>query len=210
MSNRYPDHSHYPHPSSAYTTWPTDPSLEHALASASRVLEQPPPPSLRDVLGAYKANGDGDREVLLAVLKAKTSEDNRQAAMATLYDSMLQLQRVPLRPAYPTPAYSHSPESRHYHSVSSVSRSPPHTRVPAPHTRSVSPGHRRKRARGSQSPAHYSTEHREGSDVPAELPPSPYSSSADSPRSRGSMTIGSLLSTEPSGDGGEERAQSEM
>lgn len=38
-------------------------------------LSQQPPPSLRDILGAYKANGDGDREMLLAMLNAKTAED---------------------------------------------------------------------------------------------------------------------------------------
>ena len=37
--------------------------------------DQPPPPSLRDILAAYKANGDGDREMLLTMLNAKAAED---------------------------------------------------------------------------------------------------------------------------------------
>ncbi|KAF7306629.1 hypothetical protein MIND_00454300 [Mycena indigotica] len=192
-------------------TWPAEPPLGHfSLKKPLLTSSKPPAPTLRDVLGAYKANGDGDREVLLAVLKAKTSEDNRQAALATLYDSMLQLHRVPVHNPYPTPAYTHSPPEpshpyRHYRNVSSLSRSPPpvHTRPPISQARSISPRaeHRRKRARNSHSP---------GSEAPAELPPSPYSSSADSPRSRGSMAIGSLLTVEPTTDSsGEERPQPE-
>lgn len=38
-------------------------------------VSQPPPPSLREILEAYKARGDGDREMLLAMLNAKSSED---------------------------------------------------------------------------------------------------------------------------------------
>lgn len=68
--------------------------MKTALASSWRVLEQvsralqpphgpvshasrlqPPPPSLREILEAYKARGDGDREMLLAMLNAKSSED---------------------------------------------------------------------------------------------------------------------------------------
>ncbi|KAF7310628.1 hypothetical protein HMN09_00605600 [Mycena chlorophos] len=178
----------YPEHSSHYPTWGPDESagMGHVLHAASRVLDQPPPPSLRDVLGAYKASGDGDREVLLAVLKAKTSEDNRQAAIATLYESMLHLQRMPQQHSYPPPSYPPPPPpSRHMY------RSPPRS---LPHARSISPRDepRRKRSRGSESP----------SENAAELPPSPYSSSADSPRSRGSMTIGSLLATEPRGESG--------
>ncbi len=35
----------------------------------------PPSPTLREILDAYKAKGDGDRDMLLAMLNAKSSED---------------------------------------------------------------------------------------------------------------------------------------
>ncbi|KAJ7042586.1 hypothetical protein C8F04DRAFT_1390555 [Mycena alexandri] len=60
------------------------------VASASSVLDQPPPPSLRDILGAYKSNGDGDRDMLLAMLNAKTAEDQRLASLAALHRTMLE------------------------------------------------------------------------------------------------------------------------
>ena len=39
------------------------------------ILPQPPPPSLREILGAYKSKGDGDRDMLIAMLNAKSAED---------------------------------------------------------------------------------------------------------------------------------------
>jgi hypothetical protein len=36
---------------------------------------QPTPPSLREILTAYRTKGDGDRDMLLAMLNAKTAED---------------------------------------------------------------------------------------------------------------------------------------
>jgi hypothetical protein len=36
---------------------------------------QAPPPSLRDILAAYKSRGDGDRDMLIAMLNAKSAED---------------------------------------------------------------------------------------------------------------------------------------
>ena len=38
-------------------------------------FRQPPPPSLREILGAYRTRGDGDREMLMAMLNAKSAED---------------------------------------------------------------------------------------------------------------------------------------
>ena len=40
---------------------------------------QRPPPTMNDILGAYRAKGDGDREMLLALLNAKTAEENVRA-----------------------------------------------------------------------------------------------------------------------------------
>jgi hypothetical protein len=36
---------------------------------------QSPPPTLRELLSAYRTKGDGDRDLLLAILNAKTAED---------------------------------------------------------------------------------------------------------------------------------------
>ncbi|KAJ7785959.1 hypothetical protein B0H16DRAFT_11783 [Mycena metata] len=212
---------HYAEPDAPryHPRYETSPPLGHIVASASSVLDQAPPPSLRDILGAYKANGDGDRDMLLAMLNAKAAEDQRLASLAALHRTMLEVyQSPPLSPVngshhhYPTPKFTHSPPLREarpprvYHQVSSLSRSPPHTRVPLPYMRpqSPQPEHRRKRVRSSRSPPPRRGE--SVHDPHSELPPSPYSSSGSesashSPRSRGSMTIGSLLSAGPNRDG---------
>ncbi|KAJ7462726.1 hypothetical protein B0H11DRAFT_92829 [Mycena galericulata] len=202
-----------------------DPSLGQVVSSASSVLDQTPPPSLRDILGAYKANGEGDREMLLAMLNAKTAEDQRIASIAALHRTMLEVyQAAPLHldgGHSAAPKFTQSPPLREarptrtvYHNVSSVSRSPPQTRVSLPSMRALSPRteHRRKRARSSRSPPPphaTSRRHESFHDPHSELPPSPYSSSGSdsagySPRSRGSMTIGSLLSSGSTREGGDE------
>ena len=40
-----------------------------------QALETQPPPTVREILAAYRAKGDGDREMLLAMLQAKSAED---------------------------------------------------------------------------------------------------------------------------------------
>lgn len=62
-----------------------------ALQAALHAFDQPPAPSLREVLGAYRLKGDGDREMLLAILGAKAAEDQRIAAMAQLHHTILQV-----------------------------------------------------------------------------------------------------------------------
>ncbi|KAF7339955.1 hypothetical protein MVEN_01913200 [Mycena venus] len=135
--------SHYNEPSSSryHPKYGADPPLGHVVSSASSVLDQPPPPSLRDILGAYKANGDGDRDMLLAMLNAKAAEDQRLASMAALHRTMLEVyQAQPLQMNgshhhYPS-KYTHSPPLREARPARSVyhvsSRSPPHTRGSLP------------------------------------------------------------------------------
>ncbi|KAJ7666461.1 hypothetical protein B0H17DRAFT_1089882 [Mycena rosella] len=210
--------------SSRYQNYGPDPSLGHIVSSASSVLDQPPPPSLRDILGAYKTNGDGDRDMLLAMLNAKTAEDQRLASLAALHRTMLEVYHSPppqlngSNHHYPTPKFTQSPPRREarpttrhvYHNVSSGSHSPPPVRAALPSMRAASPktDHRRKRARSSHSPPPPPPSRRREPlpDPHSELPPSPYSSSGSdsagySPRSRGSMTIGSLLSSGPHREG---------
>ncbi|KAJ7899983.1 hypothetical protein B0H14DRAFT_2671732 [Mycena olivaceomarginata] len=212
--------SHYNDPSSSryLPKYTAESSLAHVVSAASSALDQPPPPTLRDILGAYKANGDGDRDMLLAMLNAKAAEDQRLASMAALHRTMLEVyQSQPLQMNgnhhYP-PKYTPSPPLREarptrnvYHNVPSVSRSPPHIRASLPSMRAPSPRleHRRKRVRSSRSPPPPHSSRRRDS-IHSELPPSPYSSSGSdsagySPRSRGSMTIGSLLSSGPHREG---------
>ncbi|KAF8887963.1 hypothetical protein CPB84DRAFT_1749612 [Gymnopilus junonius] len=231
---------HHPHHNSALSMQRRPPDdLGRLFSSAHSILEQPPPPTLREILSAYRAKGDGDRDMLLAMLNAKTAEDQRLASLTSLHRTMLEIyQQTPptSEPShsssrhsisgayhYPTPTFTTSPRaydqpqsrrSHHRHRVASGgSRSPPPSRVHLHHQSmrdiplSHHSDHPRKRHRSSHSPhpshagiyepAHHLAEH---------LPPSPYSSSdrSDSaeysPRSRASMTIGSLLSSGPSRD----------
>jgi len=57
-------------------------------------MEQPIPPSVREILTAYAAKcNEVDREVLLAILQAKAAEDQRITALATLNQQYVALQR---------------------------------------------------------------------------------------------------------------------
>jgi len=69
-------------------------SSKSLLASTWQVLDQPPPPSLREILGAYRTRGDGDREMLMAMLNAKSAEDQRIASVASLHRSMLEYYQI--------------------------------------------------------------------------------------------------------------------
>ncbi|CAG7845991.1 SubName: Full=Uncharacterized protein {ECO:0000313/EMBL:CCA69282.1} [Serendipita indica DSM 11827] len=64
-------------------------ALQQALG-AFQSLHANASPALGDVLSAYRLKGDGDREMLLAVLNAKAAEDQRAAAVAQLHQSILQ------------------------------------------------------------------------------------------------------------------------
>ncbi|KAK7058308.1 hypothetical protein VNI00_001939 [Paramarasmius palmivorus] len=182
-------------------------SSSHAmLYNANQLIQTPPPPTLREILTAYRTKGDGDREMLLAMLNAKAAEDQRLAQTASLQRAMLETCQYssahptlpPLHfgaqspaPRYPSPsAYSADErseyQSRGYHTVSESMR---------------------KKRRSSQSPyarpmsprqLHHSVPYsRAGRASPDVLPPSPYSEDAGSaspPPSRSSaMGIGSLL-----------------
>lgn len=45
------------------------------ISVTNQFITQSPPPSLREILAAYRAKGDGDRDMLLAMLNAKAAED---------------------------------------------------------------------------------------------------------------------------------------
>ncbi|KAK2462045.1 hypothetical protein APHAL10511_006508 [Amanita phalloides] len=206
---------------------PIDTDFTRLFTSASSLLDQasldPPPPSLREILSAYRSRGDGDREMLLAMLNAKAAEDQRLASIAALHRTALEIHQASLgEGSHPPPnpinghPYISAPSSHpphhseqidcrrqylHRH-IASRSHSPPRSHLQIPPIRDAPTcenaiDHPRKRPRTASSlhaGLHEQNDH---------LPPSPYSSSSRSdsaeysPRSRASMAIGSLLSSGP-------------
>ncbi|KAJ1304986.1 hypothetical protein OPQ81_000029 [Rhizoctonia solani] len=68
-------------------------SLLHGGGPGAHVSSpQPPPPTLREILSAYAAQGRGDRDMLIALLKAKAAEDQRITSIAHLQQQLLQVQ----------------------------------------------------------------------------------------------------------------------
>ncbi|KAI9066700.1 hypothetical protein FKP32DRAFT_1673700 [Trametes sanguinea] len=112
-----------------------DPNMKTVIASSWRVLEQPPPPTLREILEAYKARGDGDREMLLAMLNAKSSEDQRLASYATLHRTMLDLYQAPHIQPGPPVMPLHVPDAHHSHTYAHAHQfpSPPTSYHHSPH-----------------------------------------------------------------------------
>ncbi|KAG9088089.1 hypothetical protein FS749_002421, partial [Ceratobasidium sp. UAMH 11750] len=115
---------------------------------------QPPPPTLRDILGAYAARGQGDRDMLIALLNAKAAEEARIAAVAALQQNILQMQMSVAA------AQIRQNEAARSEPRSPVSPSPP-TRIVSGLQREVSPpAHARKDVR-----AHPYARRREGEPV---------------------------------------------
>ncbi|GBE78055.1 hypothetical protein SCP_0109370 [Sparassis crispa] len=193
-----------------------DQPLDTAIASVWHLLDQAPPPTLREILEAYKTKGDGDRDMLIAMLNAKSAEDQRLASVASLHRTMLDMYQAPMRPslaplhiadshpAYPSSHYSNSLYHSHVHEAYDHPRraEPSHSQPPPAAHQS------RKRRRASQSPPPQPRAYRprERLDQPAHdlpFPPSPFSSASThsnrsgsgSPRSRESIAIGALLSS---------------
>ncbi|KAJ1305116.1 hypothetical protein OPQ81_000153 [Rhizoctonia solani] len=86
---------------SAYVSPPhspteTRPNVPQASDTILAVLNQPPPPTLREVLAAYSSKGDGDRDMLIALLNAKAAEDTRIANVAKLQQQVIQMQLTAL------------------------------------------------------------------------------------------------------------------
>lgn len=191
-----------------------DPNLDdefsRVISSTWHVLEQIPPPSLREVLGAYNSKGDGDRDMLIAMLNAKSAEDQRMASVAALHQTLLETLHHTPRSHLPLPHFHVQHSTRSYPAPHSISCSPPiHEMKPASNVNSLkrspprkeAPSQSPKRQRTSPSP-HRSSSSQSYSFVRHEHPSSPHSSSRSdsaeySPRSRASMAIGSLLSSGP-------------
>jgi len=176
--------------------------IARLLATAQSILEQPPPPSLREILTAYRTKGDGDRDMLLAMLSAKTAEDQRLSSTASLHRTVLEIcQQASLSPTeqpassangashYPTPSFTQSPlcdrqsscHANHRPHVVSYNSSPLNSHPHLPPLRDLSmtndTEHRRKRHRSSRSPHQPRGAAYENSPPSDRFPPSPYSSS---------------------------------
>ncbi|KAH9835817.1 uncharacterized protein C8Q71DRAFT_97894 [Rhodofomes roseus] len=144
-----------PSPSSAHRPHCPDPAMDTLLGAVWQSLQQSPPPNLREILDAYRAKGDGDRDMLIAMLNAKSAEDQRIASLASLQKSMLdlyqpslrqpQVQAIsPLHIAEPSHAHVHSQPHSHYaHSHHPRSPYPPthQYHASAPHMPSPPPSY---------------------------------------------------------------------
>ncbi|KIJ68666.1 hypothetical protein HYDPIDRAFT_106904 [Hydnomerulius pinastri MD-312] len=209
------------YPSAEYNPLPSPSEHKRLLMSTWHVLDQAPPPSLREILGAYKSKGDGDRDMLIAMLNAKSAEDQRIAAVASLRRTLLELSATdannsaPASSQLPPPSSSYSNSTKHNRHPSDMSNGHVSSHMSAPLVREPPQQSQppRKRQRSSRSPPSYS-HHDARSSHPSsrDLPPSPYSSSRSdseeySPRSRASMAIGSLLSTGPGRDSAPDDSQ---
>ncbi|KAB5593337.1 hypothetical protein CTheo_3255 [Ceratobasidium theobromae] len=60
----------------------------------TKTLSSPPPPTLEEILATFNAQEDGDKELLAAIIRAKEAEDLRIAAVASLQETIVQLQHV--------------------------------------------------------------------------------------------------------------------
>ncbi|PCH33373.1 hypothetical protein WOLCODRAFT_147475 [Wolfiporia cocos MD-104 SS10] len=118
---------HAPH--HAYHRTPhAEPAMDSLLTSAWHSIQQSPPPSLREILDAYRTRGDGDRDMLIAMLNAKSAEDQRIASVASLQRAMLDMYQPALHSsAHPIPPLHLSAADAHAHSSYSHMPSPPHT-----------------------------------------------------------------------------------
>jgi len=193
-----------------------DPEMSRVISSTWHVLEQMPPPSLREVLGAYNLKGDGDRDMLIAMLNAKSAEDQRMASVAALHRTLLELHHTPPPLSHISLPPFHAQPTPHSYPPRSISRSPPTpemkpTNLVNPKKRPTPPPAREARTHNTSSPKRQRTSrdrpspHRSShssSSMKHDNLPSPHSSSRGdsaeySPRSRASMAIGSLLSSGP-------------
>ncbi|KAG8772198.1 hypothetical protein FRC12_003208 [Ceratobasidium sp. 428] len=82
------------------TPIPTLPPPSNTMAGSgphdtiTQTLSSPPSPMLEEILATYSAQVDGDKELLAAILRAKEAEDLRVAAMASLQQTIVQLQHA--------------------------------------------------------------------------------------------------------------------
>ncbi|KAG9014852.1 hypothetical protein FRB94_009010 [Tulasnella sp. JGI-2019a] len=150
-----------------------NPPTNNIWDSAWATINQAPPPTLTDVLGAYAQKGENDREMLLRILQAKSAEDERIASVASLHRTILELQaasvnvqnnaRALATAGYATPSITppmHSPPlphpSHHQHPSQRHSRHPSMSGITSTYGHGGSPpSHHEPYPNGSSSSASY-------------------------------------------------------
>ncbi|KZT74886.1 hypothetical protein DAEQUDRAFT_720070 [Daedalea quercina L-15889] len=155
---------------SPHTSHSPAPAMDALLGAVWQSIQQSPPPSLREILDAYREKGDGDRDMLIAMLNAKSAEDQRIASLASLQKSMFDLYQPtmrqpqsqtgpPLHMSQPSHMHLHSQPYSHYaHSHRSQSPYPPaQYHAALPHMPSPPPSYRRH---SSRSPPPHSIDDR--------------------------------------------------
>ncbi|KAF8757233.1 rRNA adenine dimethylase [Rhizoctonia solani] len=60
----------------------------------TKTLSSPPPPTLEEILGTFSSQEGGDKELLEAIVRAKEAEELRVAAVASLQETIMQLQHA--------------------------------------------------------------------------------------------------------------------
>ncbi|EDR16050.1 uncharacterized protein LACBIDRAFT_301745 [Laccaria bicolor S238N-H82] len=75
---------HHPRSECSSTPYCHPDDFDRMISSAKSILDQAPPPTLREILGAYRSKGDGDRDMLLAMLNAKAAEDQFTITLPTI------------------------------------------------------------------------------------------------------------------------------
>ncbi|CAE6426166.1 unnamed protein product [Rhizoctonia solani] len=116
----------------AYVSPPRSPAMETRTPPSPdailAALNQPPPPTLREILSAYSAKGEGDRDMLIALLNAKAAEDNRIANVAKLQQQVIQMQLTALSAHLQSMQTKRPQPAEHRERRSPVSPSPPSRR----------------------------------------------------------------------------------
>lgn len=206
---------------------PTFHHPQQLIESSWRTLENATSPSLREILAAFKYSKgqEGDCQLLLAVLNAKSAEDQRTAAIANLHARLLE-SHPDKQFATPSPPPTYSIPRLHIPSLVSPPRShspysPPGQysdssyEPPRPHRHPMSPRPTRKHRRSPyERPVQIAGDdprHR-GSRYDCDSHRSSCSSSdgsgVSSPRSKETMSIDTLLSTHNSRADEDERGVS--
>ncbi|CAE6425510.1 unnamed protein product [Rhizoctonia solani] len=154
-------------------------STKSVLDSTFQALSQAPPPTIREILGAYSTKGEGDREMLVALLNAKSAEDQRIAAVAALQQTVLQMQhslaiaqaqaaapqQLPSPRSGPSPLMAPAPAPRKRVSRAPAPAAPRPSRSPSPRYEHYPGAHRTHpyaHARPHDHP--YVERHREGTE----------------------------------------------
>lgn len=207
--------------SSSFSPYPAPADMKALIDASRSLLDQPPPPTLRDILTAYKTKGDGDRDMLLAMLNAKSAEDQvrtfllfvcfhgshfstqRIASSAALHRQMLEIS-ISQQQASPTMQHQH-PHIHPLHLPPPIPY-PYHELHPAPFRSPPPPSEDYSRKRRRTTPTSVAYPHSKsyhGSTAypqqPHHLPPSPRSESSTSHNviqaQGGRMSIDTLLSS---------------